>query len=281
MDALLPPNLQPYLPRLLVTVAIVVVALVLARMGRHLVARVVDDTGRRYRGYKIVGRLVGVALVATLLFTWAPVGRDMLTLYTVVGTALAISLREALLSVAGWLNLAIRAPYRQGDRIQVNGIHGDVVDVRLLHTTLLEVGAWVEGTQSTGRLIHFPNHWVFQHAITNETHGFGFVWNEFTVELTRESDWKAAQVLLEGLAQEMSPEMEARAHANLRKLAPHYLIHYTVLTPFVYVALGAHGVQLTLRYLCEVRRRRATAHALTVAMLDAFAAHGGITLAMK
>ena len=281
MDLAFFPFLTPYLPRLLVTVIVAVLALTLARLGRRLVARVVDDSGRRYQGYKIVGRIVGVVLVAILVLTWAPVRRDMLTIFTVIGTGIAIATREALLSVVGWLHLVIRAPYRQGDRIEVNGLHGDVIDVRLLHTTLVEVGAWVEGDQSTGRLVHFPNNWVFLHPITNDTHGFGFLWNEFSVELTPESDWKAAQEILEGLALEISPEVEARAQANLQRLAPRFLVQYSILTPFVYVRVAEHGIRLTLRHLCEVRRRRGTEHAFTVRMLEAFKAHGGIHIAVR
>jgi small-conductance mechanosensitive channel len=281
MDLVFPPYLEPYLPRLIVTVLVVGLALLTARLGRRLVARVVDDSSRRYRGYKLIGRVVGVLVVAVLVLTWAPVRRDMVTLFTVIGTGLAIATREALMSVLGWLHLTIRAPYRQGDRIEVNGVHGDVVDIRLLHTTLVEVGGWVEGEQSTGRLVHVPNNWIILHPVTNDTHGFGFIWNEFTVTLTPESDWKAAQALLEGFVREMSPEVEARAQANLRQLAPHFLVQYSILSPFVYVRVDDHGIRLTLRHLCEVRRRRGIEHALTVRMLEGFAEHGGIKVAVK
>ncbi|HYE58991.1 MAG TPA: mechanosensitive ion channel domain-containing protein, partial [Rhodothermales bacterium] len=235
----------------------------------------------RYRGYKIIERILGVLVVGVLVLTWAPVRRDMVTLFTVVGTGLAIATREALMSILGWLHLTIRAPYRQGDRIEINGLHGDVVDIRLLHTTLVEVGKWVEGEQSTGRLVHVPNNWVILHPVINDTHGFGFVWNEFSVTLTHESDWKAAQALMERLAREISPEVEARAQANLRALAPHFLVQYSILSPFVYVRVDEHGIRLTLRHLCEVRRRRGVEHALTVRMLEGFAEHGGIKLAVK
>ncbi len=273
--------LAPFLPRIVATVLVIALALALTRLGRRGIGRIVDDPARRYRGYKMLGRIAALVVVSTLLFLWAPVRRDLLTVFTIVGTGIAIATREALLSVVGWLHLAIRAPYRHGDRIEVNGVRGDVVDVRLLHTTLVEVGAWAGGHQSTGRLVHIPNNWVFLHPITNETHGFGFVWNEFAVTVTRTSDWKAAQAILERLAEEAAPVVEARARQQLARLSEDYLVHYDILTPFVYVANDDTGVRLTLRHLVAVRQRRGVEHALTISMLDAFHEHGGIEIAGK
>ncbi len=268
--------LAPFLPRIVATVVVVVAALVLTRVGRRGIGRLVGDAGRRYRGYKMLGRIAALIVAATLVFVWAPVRRDLLTVFTILGTGIAFSTREALLSVVGWLHIAIRAPFRHGDRIEVNGIGGDVVDIRLLHTTVVEVGGWVEGQQSTGRLVHIPNSWVFLHGVVNATNRFGFVWDEFGVTVARTSNWKAAEAILERLATEAAGPIEARARTQLNRLADDYLVHYRILTPFVYVSMTAEGVRLTLRHLVEVRQRRGIDHALTVSFLDAVAEHGGI-----
>ena len=257
--------------------AIVALVLLLTRLGRRGMARLVADPRRRYRGYKILGRLAGLVLVASFVFLWAPVRRDLLTVFTILGTGVAITLREALLSVIGWMHLAVRGTYRHGDRIEVNGVHGDVVDVRLLHTTLVEVEA--ETHQSTGRLTHIPNHWVLIHPVVNETHGLGYVWAEFSVTLTPDSDWQAAREMLEEIVAESAPMVEARARERLKRLSAEYLVQYSILTPFVYVSLVEKGVKLTLRHLVEVRQRRGIEHALAVSFLDAVRERGGIELA--
>ncbi len=269
--------LAPFLPRILATVAVVVIVILLTRIGRRGMARLVADPRRRYHGYKLLGRLTGLVLVLTLVFLWAPVRRDLLTVFTILGTGVAITLREALLSVIGWMHLAIRGTYRHGDRIEVNEVQGDVVDVRLLHTTLVEVEAATH--QSTGRLVHIPNHWVLVHPVVNETHGLGYVWAEFAVTVTADSDWQAARDLLESLAEETAPMVEARARERLARLSAEYLVQYSILTPFVYVAVVEKGVQLTLRHLVEVRQRRGIEHAYALAFLDGVKAHGGIVLA--
>lgn len=268
-----------FLPRLAATVVLIGLVVVGVRMLRRLLARLTTDRARLYAGYKLVGRLAGALLVVALLLIWAPVGRNLLTVFTVLGTGFLLASREAVLSVFGWLHLVLRAPYRQGDRIEVNGVRGDVVDIRLLHTTLVEVGAWVEGEQSTGRLVHVPNQWVFLHPVTNGSVGAGYVWNELPVTVTAGSDWRRVKATLEGLAAETAAEAEARVRASTDVRAAEYLVEYAVLTPFVYVHLGEKGVRLTLRYLCPVRQRRVTEHALTVALLDALGGAADVTFA--
>ena len=268
-----------FLPRLAATVALVLAVVFGVRLLRRLLARMTADRARLYAGYKVIGRLAGAGLAAALVLVWAPVGRNLLTVFTVVGAGLLLATREAVLSVFGWLHLVLRAPYRQGDRIEINGVRGDVVDIRLLHTTVVEVGGWVADEQSTGRLVHIPNQWVFLYPVTNGSVGAGFVWNELSVTVTPGSDWRRVKETLEGLAAASAAESAARVRASMDALATEYLVDYTVLTPFVYVHLGEKGVRLTLRYLCEVRQRRVTAHALTVALLDALDGAADVTFA--
>lgn len=270
---------DPMVQRAAVTLLIVLVAFALAQISKRLVLRYVDDTTRRYRASKYIGR--GFTVVTLLLITalWAPNLGGLLTILTIIGAGLAVATREVLLSFLGWMNIALRSPFKQGQRIEINGVRGDVVDIRLLHTTLMEIGNWVDADQSTGRLLHIPNAWIFQHAVQNYTHGFDFIWHEIPVTLTFRSDWEAAREIMLELAGESADIVERQAAQQLKRLSREYLVHYSILTPFVYVRVAENGVQLTLRYLCEVRRRRGTQHALTLGLLERFQEHGGIEMA--
>lgn len=265
--------------RALATLALVFVGLGISRGMRSVLARVFDAPQRRYRGARFVSQVVALAVLAGLILIWAPVQREVLAVVTVFATALVIALREMFLSIVGWVHILLRNPYRMGDRIEINGVHGDVVDITLLSTKLVEVGAWTAGDQSTGRLIAFPNNWLLTHSLRNDTHGFGFLWNELTFTITFDSDWHAAQDLLDELAQQMAPAVETQARRALDRLSTDVLIRYTVLTPFVYVKVAPKGIALTLRYLVETRKRRGSEHALTVSFLDAIRTRDDIRLA--
>lgn len=265
--------------RILATLAIVALGLAVTRATRTLLTRVFDAPQRRYRGARFVARAVTLAVVVVLILIWAPVQREVLAVVTVFATALVIGLKEMFLSVAGWVHIVMRTPYRMGDRVEINGLRGDVVDITLLNTKLVEVGGWTGGDQSTGRLVHFPNNWLFQHGLRNDTHGFGFVWNELTFTLTKDSDWHAGMELLDGLAQQMAPSVETQARRALDQISTDVLIQYSVLTPFVYVRATEKGIELTLRYLVEARRRRGTEHALTISFLDLLQGRDDVKLA--
>jgi small-conductance mechanosensitive channel len=251
----------------------------LVRLGHRLVARYVEEPSRRYHASKMVSRIGGLVALVIVLIIWSPGERNVITLLTVIGAGLAIAMREALLSVVGWMSVILRNLYRQSDRIEVNGICGDVIDIRLFHTTLMEVGGWVDADQSTGRIVHVPNSWIYQHGVFNYTRGFSFIWNEIAITVTYRSDWRAAREIMLSLAQESAAVVEQQAAREIRQMAREYLVHYGILSPFVYVRVTGNGVRLTLRYLCEVRKRRGTEHAITLSLLDAFREHGGIEIA--
>ncbi len=267
---------DPTVLRLGGTLLILLVAYVLTRLGQRLVPRYVDEPARRYRASKLIGRLAALATVLVVVALWSAGLNDFVTLLTVIGAGLVIAMREVLLSFWGWVNLVLRAPYRQGERVEVGGVRGDVIDIRLLHSTFMEIGGWVDADQSTGRLVHVPNSWVYLYPVYNYTRGFKFIWNEISVTVTFRSDWQAAREIMLSLAQVSADIVEKQAKDEIRRMSREYLVHFSILTPFVYARLSENGVRLTLRYLCEARKRRGTEHALTISILDAFKEHGGI-----
>lgn len=262
-----------------ITALLVLGAVILTYALRRLLSRYIEEADRRYRVSKIVGRMLGLFTVLAILYVWsAGQGPGPATILTVVGAGLAIAMREVLLSFVAWIHMLVRAPYKSGDRIEVNGLHGDVIDIRPLHSTMMETGGWVDADQSTGRIVHFPNSWLYQHGVYNYTQGFRFVWNEIPFTVTFRSDWKAARNILMKLASETTGALEQQAREEIRQMSREYHVYYKVLTPFAYVRVTQNGICLSLRHLTEVRKRRNTEHILTMRILEAFGEHENIEL---
>ncbi len=270
---------DPLVRQIIQTLVVLGVFALLIRIGRRLASRYIDDPARRFRASRTVSRTFAVVAFVLIVVLWSSQLGSLATLLTVIGAGLAIALREVLLSVAGWMLILIRRLFEQGDRIEVNGLKGDVLDIRVQYTTVMEVGAWVAAEQSTGRMIHIPNSQVLLHPVHNYTRGFRFIWNELYVTLTFRSDWHAAQEILYTLAGESAEILEKQASEEIRNLSHEYLIHYSIMTPFVYVRIMDYGIRLTVRFLCEARKRRGIEHALAVRILEEFQAHGGIEFA--
>ncbi len=270
---------DPTVRQLVVTGLVVAVLLILLRIARGLIYRYVPDPARQYKASKAIRGTLAAFSILIIIGIWSPRIGGIATLLTVVGAGLAIALRELLLNVAGWLLILIRRLFEAGDRIEIKGLKGDVLDIRLQHTLLMEVGGWVDAEQSTGRLVHVPNSSVLQEQVFNYTRGFHFIWNEIPVTVTFRSDWKAAQEIMLRLANESAAIVEKQAAEEMRSVSHEFLLHFSVMTPFVYVRIVDNGVRLTLRFLCEVRKRRGMEHAFTIGMLEEFRKHGGVELA--
>jgi small-conductance mechanosensitive channel len=269
-----------FLTRSLVILGALFVLFLLVRLAVRIAQKSLHDPTRVYhvaRAIRRVGLVLGFVLVIGML---SPDVRGFVTVLTVIGAGLAIAMREALLSMAGWIRIATISEFRTGDRIEIGGVHGDVIDVRLMRTTLMETRGWVDADQSTGRIVHVPNSWVWLHAVHNYSRGFSFIWNEIPFTFTFRSDWRAAREIMLELAEESAAIVEQQASKEIREMSREFLIHYGILTPFVYVRVVENGVRLTLRYLCEVHKRRGTEHALTVLILDAVREHGSIEFAL-
>ena len=244
-----------------------------------LLHRRVADVTRRYVVGKTVQYLLGFSLAMALLVVWFGNVTGWAAYLGIVSAGLAIALQDPVTNLAGWVFLSVRKPFVVGDRIQIGDHRGDVIDMRLFQFSLMEVGNWVDADQSTGRIIHIPNGWVFKQSTANYTKGFNFIWNELPVTVTFESDWKKAKGILAEIAERQSLLASEAAQAQVRRAARDYMIHFQHLTPIVWTRVVDVGVTLTVRYITEPRRRRGGEEKLWEEILTVFAQHDDIDFA--
>jgi small-conductance mechanosensitive channel len=195
-----------------------------------------------------------------------------------VSAGVAIALADLLKNMAGWLFILVRRPLRIGDRIEVDGTAGDVVDIRLFRFSLMEIGKWVHADQSTGRLVHVPNGVVFTTPIANYTEGFEHIWHEVPVLITFESDWQKARRIIREEVEAVST-FDEQALRRLRETARQYQIKIGALTPIVYLKVEDSGVLLTGRLLIRARERRFVDERIWSALLTRFAEEDDVELA--
>ena len=143
----------------------------------------------------------------------------------------------------------------------------------------MEIGNWIDSDQSTGRVIHIPNGKVFNESLANYNQGFQYIWNEIPLLVTIESDWRKAKLLLDEISQRHGTSLSDSAARRLRESAKKFMIFYAKLTPVVYTTVKGCGVMLTIRYLCDPRKRRGSEQEIWEDILDAFAAHSDIDFA--
>jgi small-conductance mechanosensitive channel len=263
------------------TLLVVFALWLLRRITLAIVWRRTHDALMRYRwqkGTKYVTSPIGLLLVGRI---WFEAFQGVATFLGLFAAGIAISLRDIFVNLAGWVFLMWRRPFALGDRIQVGQHAGDVIDIGLFQFTLNEIGNWVDADQSTGRIMHIPNGKVLNEAIANYGEGFQYIWNEIPVLVTFESDWEKAKRLLLDIVRRDSEEIARQAERSVRETSRKFMIFYTNLTPTVYTSVHDSGILLTLRYLCEPRRRRVTEQQICEDILREFAKHDDLNLAIK
>lgn len=265
--------------KIIVSAAVVIVLVLVRFVLARLIARGVDDAHVVYRARKTLSYVV--AVIGILILTWLWVGalRNLGTFLGLAVGGMAIALADVLRNIAGWVYLLLRRPYRVDDRIEVDGVIGDVVDIRVFRTTLLEIGNWVDADQSTGRIVHVPNGKVFTSHVFNATEGFGYLWHEIPLNITFESDWRRAEQLMQEALEEAGAHTVEDATRRIRHASMKYKIRFTHLTPTVYISVRERGVLLTGRILVDTRRRRAVDQQVWRHLLDAIGADPTVEIA--
>jgi len=221
--------------------------------------------------------LIGILIIGRI---WFEAFQSLATFFGLLSAGLAVALRDPITDLAAWLFIIWRRPFEIGDRIEIGDNRGDVIDQRVFKFTINEIGKWVDADQSTGRIIHVPNHSVFTDPVINyNSRQFRFIWHEIPVLITFESDWKTTKSLLLDIAKKRCSEVVEEAQRQLRLASREFMIHYNVLTPTVYTDVQDSGVRLTLRYLTDPRKRRGMQETIWEDILSAFKEYDNIDLA--
>jgi len=264
---------------LLYSLVLIIGLLLLRQIVNYLVHRRTDNAELIYRWRKAIEYVTLFLTVIGLFLIWLPDTRSFATYFGLVSAGLAIALQDPLTDFVGWIFIVWRHPFSVGDRIQIGGHAGDVVDIRYFQFSILEIGNWVDADQSTGRVIQIPNKLVFIESLANYTEGLSYIWNELAVTVTFESNWTRAKQILEAIAAKQAAPKDQETKKQMKRIADRYYINYENLTPIVYTKGVDIGVRLTMRYLTLPRKRRITENAIWEDVLTAFAAEPEIDFA--
>lgn len=256
--------------KVVLSVLVIVVLVLGRRLLLYLVGRMVRAAVPRYRWAKYSSYAITVLAIVALAQVWFTAIRSMGVFLGLFSAGIAIALKDLVASMAGWFFILWRRPFDLGDRIQVGTHAGDVVGIRLFAFTIMEVGNWTASDQATGRMIHLPNSRVFTEPVANYTADFPFLWNELSVLLTFESDWRRAKERLQEILDDVTGEMSKEAESRLSESSRLFLIHHGGLMPAVFTSVQESGVLLTGRYVTRPRERRIASRAIWERVLDAF-----------
>ncbi|WP_088342249.1 mechanosensitive ion channel family protein [Robiginitalea sediminis] len=249
--------------------------LLMTWLVRKGINRALDDNTTRYRAKKVV-RLVSYALILLLaLVTFTGKVQYFTLAIGLISAGLAFALQEVILSLAGWVAIFASGLYKPGDRVEINNVKGDVIDIGLTRTTLMEIGEWVHSDNYSGRIVQISNAFVFKGPIRNYSTDFPFVWDEINLPVRYGSDLKRAQELIWDIAQQSLSEYAEYARTQWKVMVQKYLIENANVAPTLSLKLTDNWVEFNLRFVVDYKKRRVTKDSLYRQIHEAIAQTGG------
>ncbi|NJK77793.1 MAG: mechanosensitive ion channel [Nanoarchaeota archaeon] len=158
--------------------------------------------------------------------------------------------------------------YTVGDRIEINSKTGDVIDIGILYTTLLETREWITADLPTGRLTTIPNGSILSATINNYTKDHGFIWDEIAFPLDYKSDTDYAYKKFMEIVTNETKDAGMQASESIKDLGEKYYLDNNATDPIIHFALTSNEISVKIRYPVAVRQRGVTKHNISNKILE-------------
>ncbi|OGO66466.1 MAG: transporter [Chloroflexi bacterium RBG_19FT_COMBO_55_16] len=246
-------------------VAVIVGFLVIQTLVRLLsrtVEEQVRERGIRYQVRRLITLTGYISFVVFITLVFSDQLSSLTVALGVAGAGIAFALQEVISSIAGF--------YKIGDRVQLGGIKGDVIDIAILRTTLMEIGEWVKGDQYSGRIVRIANSFVFKEPVFNYSGDFPFLWDEIVLPVKYGSDHNSARQILQRVIDAETVEYTQKASQVWGRMTKKYLVEETTVEPTINLALNDNWIDFTVRYVVDFKKRRSTKDRVFTRILDEF-----------
>ncbi|ODS40129.1 mechanosensitive ion channel protein MscS [Candidatus Altiarchaeales archaeon WOR_SM1_SCG] len=216
----------------------------------------VKDSKSRYHLKKASSIIQVLVIIVSVITLWVKNPQALLVAYGIIAAGIAIALQDVFKNLGGGIAIFLTGIYGIGDRIEINSKYGDVIDIGIFYTTLLELREWVSGDQATGRLTIIPNGQVLSGIVNNYTKDNAFIWDEINIPITYDSDWKGALTKIMGIVKEQTKDITKNAEKEISKIEDKYYLPKRAIEPSIFLKITDNWITFSIRYLAEAKERR-------------------------
>ena len=239
------------------TTIIIVLFMIVRKIGKFFISR--RTTGRKEflitQTYLII---INILEVFCFIFVWDDYIKSLMTLISVISAAMTIALRDIIYNFFSGIYIKVKKPFKVEDRIQIDDLKGDVMNISGLDFEVLEISTEEANGQSTGVVVSIPNSYVFTKPIKNITKGFKYIWDEITIKVELDCDlavnkqeiYKIVNGIetIKSIPKKMKNEVESLNNSNR--------IYFNQYDPIIYTKIVDSHVELTVRYLMHPKKAR-------------------------
>lgn len=194
-------------PMALQVAVLIVGTLLFLAVTRFLIAKHLENRGKKKEIKLILTFYSYIVWALTIVLILATIFKDLTIFFAslgLVGLGLTLALQKSILNFAGWLTIVINKPFNVGDRIEVNGIRGDVLAIQTMYTVIQSTRP--NQQERSEKIVTIPNEFVLTTPVINYTKRGDLHWEDMTIAITYESNWKKAELILFEIAQEVVRE---------------------------------------------------------------------------
>ena len=261
---------DPTVGKIIFAVIGVLLISVIIRFAQRYSSRYIKDTDTRYRARKFLAFVGYLLAVIFLVAVFSERLGGLHIAFGIVGAGVAFALQEVISSIAGFVAISFGHFFKTGDRIRLAGIRGDVIDIGILRTTLMECGEWVDGDLYNGRIVRIANSFVFKEPVFNYSADFPFLWDEITLPVKYGSDQRLVREILQGVLAETVGDYAAWAKETWKEMVKKYRIEDERVEPMVTLTANENWMEFTVRYVVDYKKRRSTKDRLFTRFLEEF-----------
>lgn len=236
---------------------IAVIWLIIKALQKNLFSKI-RDNDNRYRAKKFSGFIGYFLTIVLVTVVFSDKLGGLTVALGVAGAGIAFALQEVIASFAGWLAIMFGGFYKSGDRVQLGGIKGDVMDIGVLRTTIMETGQWVDGDLYNGRIVLVANSYVFKEPVYNYSGEFPFLWDEIKIPIQYGSDYTKVKEILLHVGNEVIGDLSDKSLSKWTSLQAKYRLENALTEPLVSLIANDNWVEFTLRYVVNYKKRRVT-----------------------
>ena len=248
---------------------LLVVVYIIIKILQKTAFKLVKDNSAKYRFKKLISFLGYFIFIIGVILIFNAKLSGLGTALGVAGAGIAFALQEVIVSVAGYIAVFTSHFYRVGDRVKLGGIKGDVIDIGILRTTLMEIGDWVNGDLYNGKMVRVANSFVFKEPVYNYSGDFPFLWDEITIPIKTKGDYKYAKEIFTKILKEEVGDFSNSSQKAWDNMIGKYDIENARVQPMITMVFDQNWITFTLRYVVDFKSRRSTKSNLSDKILTA------------
>lgn len=236
------------------TLIVAVLILIVYSIGVYAIVRKIPDEASRFTAVRIFSAiLIGLGLLLGLM-VWVDDPKEIVLVIGIIWGAIFVALRDLIQNMVGSLILMVTRIYRIGDRIQVKGVYGTVMDIGVFRTTLMKLDE-ESGDHPTGQITTIPNGILFRETITNTSRDLSFRGDEIRITLPFSADIQKTRELLVDIISRHTVEIQDKAAREIERMSDRKYLPEFGTEPTVFVHLDKHQILMVVKYYTESSKR--------------------------